>query len=165
MKEVPCIEIDGHLLTQSIPIIEYLDETRPGAALLPKDPYQRATARRIAEMINSGIQPVQNLRVLLKVMNKEKGAENRTKAKVEWGQWAINHGFEAVEKTLQCTAGKCCVGDTVTIADLCLVPQVYNANRFKVDMSQFPIISRVQKYLASLPAFEQAHPSKQPDAN
>lgn len=84
--------------------------------------------------------------------------------KGEWGRWAINHGFAALEAALSKTAGKYCFGDQVTIADLCLIPQVYNANRFAVDMSLYPTISRVASELESLTEFQSAHPSAQPDA-
>jgi maleylacetoacetate isomerase len=84
--------------------------------------------------------------------------------KVEWGQWAINHGFQALEATLTATAGKYSYGDAVTVADLCLVPQVYNATRFKVDMTPYPTIQRVHDALADLPEFAAAHPDIQPDA-
>ena len=114
---------------------------------------------------------MQNLRVLRK-----HGMER----KVEWGQWAINTGFEGaqtrssistpsntciagLEAVLLGTAGKYCVGDTITMADLCLVPQVYNARRFKVDMSKYPTIERIDAALLQLPAFKAAHPSAQPD--
>eukprot|EP00040_Diaphanoeca_grandis_P026193 m.146388 g.146388 ORF g.146388 m.146388 type:complete len:219 (+) comp30475_c0_seq2:129-785(+) len=155
MAEVPALEIDGVLLTQSMAIIEYLEESRPERPLLPRSFIDRAKVRQIVQIIAAGIQPVQNLRVLRK-----HGIEH----KVEWGQWAINHGFEALEKQLKLTAGKYCVGDEVTMADLCLVPQVYNANRFKIDMSKYPTIAKINDTLAALPEFEKAIPSNQPDA-
>ncbi|EGD74886.1 glutathione transferase zeta 1 [Salpingoeca rosetta] len=155
MGELPALEIDGHTLTQSLPIIEYLDETRPENPLLPRDdPFKRAEVRRLSQIIASGIQPVQNLRVL-----KKHGLEH----KVEWGQWVINNGFKALERELKKTAGKYSFGDTVTMVDLCLVPQVFNAERFKVDMSQYPTIQRVAAALGELPEFEAAMPTKQPD--
>lgn len=155
MAEVPTLDIDGLRLTQSIAIIEYIEESRPERPLMPADLATRAKVRQVSQIIASGTQPVQNLRVLRK-----HGIEH----KVEWGQWAINHGFVALEKLLLETAGKYCVGDEVTVADLCLVPQVYNANRFKVDMSVYPTIARIELELAKLPEFEKAHPSQQPDA-
>eukprot|EP00116_Pleurobrachia_bachei_P007534 sb/3467796/ len=155
MEQVPTLLIDGLSLTQSIPIIEYLEETRPQPnPLLPGDPALRARVRQISEIINSGIQPVQNLSVLQAV-----GAER----KIKWGHDAINKGLLAVEEILKETSGKYCVGDTVTIADLCLIPQVYNATRFKVDMSVMPTITRVVGALEGLPEFRAAHYSRQPD--
>eukprot|EP00055_Hartaetosiga_balthica_P007056 m.23775 g.23775 ORF g.23775 m.23775 type:complete len:218 (+) comp5583_c0_seq1:128-781(+) len=155
MGEIPALKIDGHLLTQSVAIIEYLDETRPETPLVPRDdPFKRAEVRRLTHMITSGIQPIQNLRVLLK-----HGKEH----KMEWGQWAISTGFDALEKELEKTAGKYCFGDEITMVDLCLVPQVFNAERFEVDMSKYPTIQRIAGTLSELDAFAKAHPTKQPD--
>lgn len=154
MAQVPSLEIDGFVINQSLPIIEYLDETREEPALLPKDPKQRCIVRQISEIINSGIQPLQNLKILKYV------GDDR---KLEWGHKFIDEGLAALEKMLKTTAGKYSVGDEVTMADLCLVPQVYNAGRFKVDMSKFPTISRINAALGELDAFIAAHPNKQPD--
>lgn len=152
---VPTLEIDGQVLTQSLSIIEYLDETRGSPCLLPKgDPIRRQQVRAVSDCIASGIQPIQNLSVV-KYVGPEK--------KAEWGKHWIEQGFNGLEKLLQKTAGKYCVGDEVTMADLCLVPQVYNANRFKVDMSAYPIISRINEELNTLEAFQKAHPAQQPD--
>jgi maleylacetoacetate isomerase len=164
-RELPTLEIDGNRLAQSIPIIEYLEETKTsGARLLSDDSMERATARRIAEMIASNIQPVQNLRVLQYLMAKYDDPAEKTKEKLAWGHHWIEQGFVALEQVLATTAGTYCVGDQVSLADLCLVPQVYNARRFKVDMSQFPIITKIDATLSALPAFVAAHPSAQPDA-
>ncbi|XP_032237128.1 maleylacetoacetate isomerase isoform X2 [Nematostella vectensis] len=153
--EVPTLIIDGHTLTQSIGIMEYLDETRPDPPLLPRgDPHKRALVRQISMTIASGIQPIQNLKVLQYV-----GPDK----KVEWGHYWIDRGFQCLEKMLVQTAGKYCVGDDITMADLCLVPQVYNANRFKVDMSRYPTIARIHEALEQVDAFKEAHPSRQPD--
>ncbi|XP_071962156.1 maleylacetoacetate isomerase-like [Antedon mediterranea] len=152
--QVPALIIDGLTLSQSIAIIEYIEETRPDFPLLPKEAGQRALVRQVTETITTGIQPIQNLSIL-KYVGSEK--------KMEWGHYHIDHGFEALEKLLSRTAGTYSVGNTITMADFCLVPQVFNANRFKVDMSKFPIISRVNAALIELPEFKAAHPSKQPD--
>lgn len=159
MSQVPTLKIDGMTLTQSLPIIEYLEETRPGNPLLPKEPTKRVQCRRVAELINSGIQPVQNLAVLQKVA--EVTGDDSWKAK--WGHFYIDKGFQALELLLQETSGKYCVGDEISLADLCLVPQHYNANRFKVDMSKYPIIDRIVKEVSKEPAFVQADPKNQPD--
>jgi maleylacetoacetate isomerase len=111
-------------------------------------------------MISSDTQPVQNLRVLVKYQ-KDMGGD--VKHKIHWGHYWIEHAFKGLEAMLVKTAGKYCVGDQVTVADACLVPQVYNANRFKIDMSQFPTISRINAELIKLDAFKAAHPDSQPD--
>lgn len=155
MAQVPTLVIDGITITQSIPAIEYLDETRSGSEppLLPKDPKTRAQARCLAELINSGIQPLQNLSVL-------KTMGDNT---VSWANSVISKGFDAFEKMVQKSAGKYCVGDDVTIADVCLVPQIYNANRFKVDMSKYPTITCIVNNLTQLPGFKAADAKNQPD--
>lgn len=154
MAQLPSLQIDGILMSQSLPIIEYLDETRDGPLLLPKDPKQRCTVRQVSEMINSGIQPLQNLKILKFVGNERKK---------EWGHKFIKEGFDALEKVLAQTSGKYSVGDDITMADLCLIPQVYNAGRFEVDMSVYPTISRINSTLSEHEAFIAAHPTKQPD--
>lgn len=152
--QVPALQIDSVVLTQSNAIIEYLEETRPDPALLPKDPMKRFFVRQLSQVISCGIQPLQNLSVL-RYLGDER--------KVEWALKVISEGFSSLEKLLHQTAGKYCVGDEVTMADLCLVPQVYNANRFQVDMSPYPAISRINAALQELDAFKVSHPTKQPD--
>ena len=167
MREVPTLVIDGATLKQSLAIIEYLDETRSGVGpeLLPKaDPIKRQRVRQLSDLISSGIQAVQNLRVLQLVMSKFDDADKKKKEKIDWGKHWISQGFTALEAELANCAGTCCVGDEITMADLCLIPQVYNANRFGVDMSQFPLISKIDSYLSSKDAFKAAHPDSQPDA-
>ncbi|KAM9787015.1 maleylacetoacetate isomerase isoform X1 [Syngnathus typhle] len=153
MQQVPAVEIDGVTLSQSLAVIQYIDETRPGPRLLPSDPVKRAHVRMISDLIASGIQPLQNLHVIQKI-----GAE-----KVQWAQYFINRGFEALEPLLKQTAGKYCVGDEISMADVCLVPQVYNAERFKVDLSLYPTIQRLNETLMKIEAFQVSHPSCQPD--
>ncbi|XP_037359684.1 maleylacetoacetate isomerase isoform X2 [Talpa occidentalis] len=154
MKQVPALKIDGLTIGQSLAIIEYLEETRPTPRLLPQDPKKRAHVRMISDLISSGIQPLQNLSVL-----KQVGEENQ----LAWAQKVISSGFNALEKILKGTAGKYCVGDEVTMADLCLVPQVANAERYKVDITPYPTISRINKSLLALEAFQVSHPLRQPD--
>nr|UOU03305.1 glutathione S-transferase zeta 3 [Brachionus rubens] len=158
-QEIPVLEIDGLKLTQSVPIIEYVDETRPQEPkLLPQDPVKRAKARAIAEIINSGIQPYQNTNVLKRLVN-EIGEEKKN----EWLHHYLTKGFKAIEAALVETSGKYCVGDEVTIADLCLVPQVYSAYRFNIDLSSFPNVLRVNSELEKLPAFHNSHAHRQVD--
>ncbi|XP_073494228.1 maleylacetoacetate isomerase isoform X1 [Phyllobates terribilis] len=161
MQQVPALRIDGVTLSQSLAIIEYLEETRPLPPLLPGDPLKRAQCRMISDHIASGIQPVQNLDVLQRVGD----------GKLEWALHYITRGFQALELLLRDTAGHYCVGDEpiislcpqVTMADLCLVPQVFNADRFQVDMTPYPTISRISQALLQLEAFQISHPSRQPD--
>ncbi|KAJ0009042.1 hypothetical protein NQD34_016457 [Periophthalmus magnuspinnatus] len=153
MQQVPAVEIDGITISQSLAVIQYIDETRPGTPLLPSDPKKRAQVRMISDLIASGIQPLQNLSVIQKI-----GAE-----KVPWAQHFISRGFQALEPILKETAGKYCVGDEISMADVCLVPQVYNAERFKVDIEQYPTIKRLNATLVEIDAFRTSHPSCQPD--
>ncbi|KAI9146146.1 glutathione S-transferase [Paraphysoderma sedebokerense] len=158
-KVVPSLEIDGHVLIQSIAIIEYLEETRSEKALLPKDPHLRAIVRAIVNQIAADIQPVQNLRVLQRYSDE---ADKRA----EWGKWVITEGFNALEKILAKYSNPqsgYCIGNEMTMADVCLVPQVYNANRFNVDMSKYPNIERIHKHLVTLKVVIDASPENQPD--
>ncbi|NWU90005.1 MAAI isomerase, partial [Upupa epops] len=153
MQQVPALKIDGIILSQSLAIIHYLEDTRPNPRLLPQDPKKRAQVRMIADHVVSGIQPLQNLAVLNQMGEK----------KMEWAQKYITSGFQALEQILQQTAGCYCVGDEISMADLCLVPQVFNAERYKVNMGPYPTITRINKALLELEAFQVSHPSRQPD--
>jgi maleylpyruvate isomerase len=156
--QIPVLELDdGRHLAQSLAIIEYLDETAPARPLLPADPWLRGRARMIAEMVNSGIQPLQNVSTLREV--KALGGDER-----EWSQLFIGRGLEAAEKAIGPTVGRYCVGDAVTLADVCLVPQLYNARRFGVDVAPYPRLLTVEAACAELPAFHAAHPDQQIDA-
>jgi len=161
MHAVPALEIDGHILSESLPIIEYLEETRPERSLLPKDPYQRAQARRIAEVFNAGTQPMQNLRVLTWIDSEFHVGEE---GKKRWVQHFVTETLGRLETLLKTTAGKYCVGDTVTIADIGLPPQCFGARRFGIDLAQFPTIAAIEERLNQLPEFAAALPAKQPDA-
>ncbi|XP_045481585.1 probable maleylacetoacetate isomerase 2 [Harmonia axyridis] len=154
MEHVPALHIDGITLIESLSIFQYLEETRPHIPLLPHDVVKRARVREICDVISSGIQPLQNLQVLIFVGEEKKN---------EWAQHWINKGFRAVEKLLSSSAGKYCVGDEITFADCCLIPQVFNARRFHVDLRPFPTILRVDRELENHPCFRAAHPSNQPD--
>lgn len=154
MQQVPSLQIDGITLSQSLAIIQYLDETRPKPKLLPEDAKKRAHVRMISDLIASGIQPLQNLTILQRLGDGER---------LGWAQSHITKGFNALEQILQNTAGRYCVEDEVSMADLCLVPQVYNAERFKVDLTPFPTITRINHALMELEAFQVSHPSQQPD--
>ncbi|XP_074605056.1 putative maleylacetoacetate isomerase 2 [Brevipalpus obovatus] len=158
---VPALVItdnDGktHTLFESMAIIDYLEQKYPQNSIYPKDLIDRASSLAIAESITSGIQPVQNLE-LLKML--EKMGIDKSKWSKDW----ITGKFQSLEKVLETTCGKYCIGNTISIADICLVPQVYNAQRFEVDMSKFPTITRIANELEKNEAFQKAHPSVQPD--
>ncbi|CAG0883196.1 unnamed protein product [Cyprideis torosa] len=156
MHQVPSLAVeDGtKVLTQSVAIMEYIEEAFPEPALLPKDMWKRAQVREIVNLIASGIQPLQNLSVLRKL------PEGHRK---EWGEFHIRKGFIALEAILKKTSGKYCVDDDISLADVCLVPQVFNASRFQLDMTDFPTISDIYCRLIQHPAFEEAKPENQPD--
>lgn len=144
-----------------LPIIEYLDETRPDVnRLFPSDPVKKQKARCIAEIVNSGIQPYQNTNVLKRLVEYS-GSEKKD----EWLNFYLSKGFRAIESVLKETSGKYCVGDEISIADLCLVPQVYSAHRFKVDLTECPNVRRVYAELEQHPAFKKAHAHRQPDTH
>jgi maleylpyruvate isomerase len=162
MRTVPTLEwADGgieHRLSQSLAILEYLEETYPTPALLPAEPVWRARVRMLSEMVNSGIQPLQNLAVLQHL----KG-ELKVDDKVFAAHWN-RRGLEALETAVKATAGTYCLGERVTFADLCLVPQLYAARRFGVDLTQYPVLTRIEAACNQLPAFQAAHADRQPDA-
>ena len=162
MNQVPVLEIveDGRTIhiSQSLAILEYLEERFPSPALLPSGRVARATARQLAEMVNSGIQPLQNLSVLRRLKN-DLGLDE-----IAWAHHVIERGLGAIESVLETSAGRFAVGDAPTFADVCLVPQLYNARRYKVALEPFPMSVRVEAACADLPAFRAAHPDRQPDA-
>lgn len=158
---VPTLEIDGLSLSESLPIIEYLEETRPTPALLPSSPADRAMARRLAEIVNSGTQPLQNLRVL-KRLESQFGAD--AAAQKAWAAHFNADILGGLERLVAGTHGQYCVGDQVTMADVCLVPQLQGGRRFGVDLSPFPTLTAIEGRLNGLPAFARARPEVQPDA-
>lgn len=157
---VPALEVDGQVLTQSLAIIEWLNETHPEPALLPRDPLGRARVRAMAEIVACDIHPVNNLRILksLAAMGQDEAARNA------WvGRW-IGEGFDALEPMVVQHGQGWSFGDAPTLADCCLVPQVYNARRFGVDLSPWPAITSIADAAEAHPAFAAAHPNRQPDA-
>lgn len=153
LAQVPVLEVDGRRLTQSLAILAWLDEQVPTPPLLPAHPWARARAREIAEILNAGTQPLQNL-ATVRAFSAD-GGDGRAFAAT-----AIRSGLTAVEAILTETSDRFCVGDTLTIADLCLVPQLYNARRFEVDLAPFQNTLRVEAAAAALPAFQDAHPDR-----
>ncbi len=160
---VPALQDQGATITQSLAILEYLDEAHPLMPLMPKDALGRARVRSLALAIACDIHPLNNLRVL-RYLVKEAGLTEE--AKTAWYVHWVREGFAALEAQLAASpdTGRFCHGDTPTIADIVLVPQVFNASRFNIDMSAYPTIARIDETCRALPAFEAAHPSKQPDA-
>lgn len=160
---VPALEVDGQILVQSLAIIEYLDETCPTPPLLPSDPLGRARVRGIANIISCDIHPLNNLAVLNYLKDDLSVAEED---RVKWYQHWIRQGFDGVEPLLAGSSdtGTFCHGNMPGLADICLVPQVFNARRFDCDLSPYPTIERIYDACAELAAFDQAQPSKQPEA-
>jgi maleylpyruvate isomerase len=159
---VPALESDdGDLLTQSVAILEWLEETCPEPALLPVDPLQRARVRAVVNTIACDIHPLNNLAVLKHLRNDLQATEEQVS---QWYCTWVQRGFGAIEQTLAANPDAFCCGDQPTLADVCLVPQVFNANRFEVPMTAYPNIRRVTHTCNALAAFARAAPSEQPDA-
>lgn len=158
---VPVVEDGAFRLTQSLAIIEWLDETRPGPRLLPGDPDTRALVRAFAQAIACDIHPLQNLRVL-EYLKADFAADQA--ALDRWCRHWIAEGLAACEALL---AGRApapfCFGETPTLADICLIPQVFSAARFGVDLGAMPRLSAIAAACEALPAFAEAHPRRQPD--
>jgi maleylpyruvate isomerase len=158
---VPTLQGEGGIiLTQSLAVIEWLDETHPAPPLLPKDPLRRAHVRAFAQVIACDTHPVQNLKILSRL--RELGIpEDKVTG---WAGWANREGLLACEKLIANEAGPFCFGEAPTIADLCLVPQLANARRFGVDVGAFPRLLKAEAAAKALKAFADAAPERQPDA-
>lgn len=160
-KLVPTL-VDGDVtLNQSMAIMEYLEERYPEHPLLPADLTLKSQVRAMAQDIACDIHPLNNLRVL-KYLKGEMGVSDEQKD--TWYAHWIQTGFASIEQRLTKTAGKCCFGDEITLADICLIAQIYNARRFNVSLDDFPIICAIEKHCATLPAFIVSTPENQPDA-
>ena len=157
---VPTLEKSGAVLTQSLAIIEWLDETHPSPPLLPKDPLRRAKVRAFAQAIACDIHPVQNLKVLARLRQLGLPEEQVT----EWAAWVNREGLAACETLVKGEKGPFCFGDKPTIADLCLVPQLANARRFGVDVSAFTRLLEAEAAAREMKAFADAAPDRQSDA-
>lgn len=161
-SELVPVLVDGNVrLNQSLAIIDYLDEQYPSLLLTPLDKQKRYVVKALAQDIAVDIHPINNLRVLQYLTN-ELSVEEAEKS--QWYRHWIEVGFHSLEKKLAETHGAYCVGDEISLVDVCLVPQVYNAERFNVDLSRYPIICKVTVSLMQHPAFQAASPENQPDA-
>ena len=162
---VPAFELeDGTVLTQSLAIMEYLDEVQPEPALLPADAIGRARVRALAQAIACDLHPVNNLRVL-QYLSQQLGIS--AEQKDAWYRHWVATGLQGLEALLadHPSTGRFCHGDTPTLADCCLVPQLYNARRFQCPLDAYPTIQRIAAACETLPAFQQAAPEVQPDAD
>jgi fumarylacetoacetase len=168
LMQVPVLEYQDaegttHTLTQSLPIVEFLDEAFPaGPKLVPRDLLLRARARMIAEICNSGIQPLHNKGVVKCVRTAGNDGELDGKG---FAQWALRKGLRALEHEAAKGNGMVLVGSSVSIADVCLVPQLYAARRYEVSLEDYPTLQSVERYLLTLPAFQEAHGENQPDCS
>lgn len=146
-------------ISESLAIIDYLEHIVPEPSIYPKDPLDRAKVITIAEMIVSGIQPLQNLEVMVKIQewmnSKEKGTE--------WNKYWIMKKFQMLEKHISQTSGQYSFGDQFTLADICLVPQMNNALRYQIDLQQYPTLKRLFDFLLTVDSIEKAKPENQPD--
>lgn len=162
MSQVPVLEVeDGGRtvrLAQSMAILEWLDGRHPAPPLLPPDPEGRARVRMLAEHVNSGIQPYQNAVVLAWIRDHLPGGDR------EWAAHWVGRGLAALEEAVRDGAGRFCHGDAPTLADVYLVPQLFGARRFGVDLSRFPTLVRIEEACRALDAFARSEPDRQPDA-
>lgn len=158
---VPAFELeDGTVLTQSLAMLEWLEEVYPQPALLPVDNILRARVRAFADVVATDMHPVNNLRILHYLTNELNVPEE---AKMQWMHHWMRKGFAVLESMIAAEKGKFCFGDTPTLADICLVPQIYNALRFEVKMTTYPRLMAVYSHASQHPAFAQAAPELQPD--
>jgi len=160
---VPALRDGGRVLTQSLAILEYLEETRPQPPLLPADAAGRARVRALAQLVACDIHPLNNLRVL-QFFDRQWHVPQAERD--DWVLHWMREGFAAMEAMLAASAdtGRYCHGDVPGLADCCLLPQLYNARRFKLDLDAFPTLRRIEAACLQLPAFDAARPENQPDA-
>ncbi len=159
---VPAIQTDDQILTQSLAIIEWLDEEYPNTALLPKNSIQKAHVRALAYQVAMDIHPLNNLRVT-KYLTASLGVDEQLK--LQWYRYWITQGFDALERSLHIHAsnGTFCFGECAGLADVCLIPQVYNALRFNCDLTPYPLIESIYQHCNALDPFQRALPEAQTD--
>ncbi|MCW8469819.1 maleylacetoacetate isomerase [Fluoribacter gormanii] len=157
---VPSLEINGQAISQSLAIIDYLDETYPKPALLPQNPWDKATVRSLALIVACDMHPLNNLRVLNRLKEQFQASETQV---TEWYHHWLKAGFDALEAKLSHIkrSQPFCFGDAVTLADLCLIPQVYNAHRFHFAMDNYPLINEINAHCLALEPFQKAVPEVQ----
>lgn len=161
MSQVPTFVDGDNLITQSLAIIQYIDKKWPQTSrLFSMDLYQNTLILEICEIINSGMQPLQSLKVI-QMLTDEMGISSEKKD--QWCRFFIQKGFQALEKKLRVTAGDCCFGNQVTAADCFLIPQIVASKIYKIDMEAYPTIQKIYKSLKDQGAFKKAHPENQPD--
>ncbi len=156
---VPTLDENGHILTQSLAIIEYLEEINPTPPLLPQNPLGRAQVRSLAMIIACDIHPINNLRVLQTLREQFNATEEQITA---WYHRWLKDGFDALEIKLEALPRKnnVCYGNDVSLADVCLIPQVYNAKRYHLPMEKYPLINAINDHCLTLPAFINAAPEQ-----
>lgn len=170
LQQVPSLKVvdddeNCHILTQSLAIIQFLDENYPENSVFPKDSVLRAKSRAIADSIASGTQPLQNLETLVHYMKPFGQGELEPADRKKVAQFWMKRKLEGLERLVTSTAGKYCVGDEVSIADICLVPQMFNARRFEIDTSNYPKLKEIDDRLQELEIFKVSHPlSVMPDS-
>jgi maleylacetoacetate isomerase len=157
---VPTLEVDGRRITQSLAIMAWLEETHPQPSLMPIDPFDRAAVRTMMGIVICDIHPLNNLRILKALAGLGVAEDGRNAWVSRW----ITEGFDALEPMVAEHGKGWSFGDAPTLADCCLIPQVYNAQRFGVDLGRWPAITAVADAAAQHPAFATAHPNQQPDA-
>lgn len=169
MHQVPALKVvdrndQAHLITQSLAIIQYLEELYPENPIFPIDPIKRAKSRAIADTVSGGIQPLQNLETLVNYKKALGLGDISLDERKKVAQFWITRKLEHLEQLVKPTAGKYCVGDEVSIADVCLVPQMFNARRFEIDTNKFPLLKQIDDRLQKLEIFKVSNPFACPDA-
>jgi len=154
---VPTLNENGHIISQSLAIIEYLEEICPTPALLPANPFARAQVRSLALSVACDIHPLNNLRVLKRLREQFDANEDQV---ISWYHHWLKEGFDAFERRLETTPHKhpFCYGTEVSLADICLIPQIYNAKRFDFSMARYPLINEIEAHCLTLPAFKNTAP-------